>query len=230
MPFTQKTLDFMFENRLHDSRAWFEEHKDVYKQNVLRPLCELTEQLAGAMLKIDDQFVTEPRVDKTICRIRRDTRYSRDKSLYRDHMWIIFKRGKMHGTEVPGFYFEVNGAGFEYGCGFYQASTGYMSTMRSLILEKDDAFFKAQAAFEKQSVFHIEGICYKRPHYPQHEEPLRQWLERRNICLVADSGDFDLLFSDRLAKRLITDFQQIAPVYDFLLKTAQLEKQNHLIQ
>ena len=30
MPFSQKTLEFLFENRLRDSRDWYEEHKDLY--------------------------------------------------------------------------------------------------------------------------------------------------------------------------------------------------------
>lgn len=227
MPFTSKALDFLFENRLHDSRAWFEEHKESYRQEVLKPLCELTGRLSPVMLEIDPEFVTEPRVDKTICRIRRDTRFSKDKSLYRDHMWLIFKRGKMHGGEVPGFYFEINGNGFSYGCGFYQASTAYMRCMRAAVLRQDKAFQKAQQAFASQQVFHMEGECYKRPHYPQQEKDVRQWVERRNICFVADSADFDLLFSDRLADRIQKDFLLLKPVYDFLLQTAQQTQQNH---
>ena len=32
--FTKQTLDFLFENRLHDSKAWFEEHKEDYNRLV----------------------------------------------------------------------------------------------------------------------------------------------------------------------------------------------------
>ena len=65
-------------------------------------LRELIEKLTPAMLSIDSQFVTVPRADKIICRIWRDTRYSRDPSLYRNSMWIIFKRDRMHSTDYPG--------------------------------------------------------------------------------------------------------------------------------
>ena len=68
MPFSAKTLDFLFENRLHDSRIWFEEHKEEYQKQVLFPLQELVRQLTPHVLKIDSQFTTEPRVDRTICR------------------------------------------------------------------------------------------------------------------------------------------------------------------
>ena len=226
MPFSQKTLDFLFENRLHDSRIWFEEHKSDYRQYILEPLRELVRSLSPFMLEIDDQFTIDPRVDKTICRIWRDTRYSHDKSLYRDTMWIIFRRGeKMHTSEFPSLYFEITCTGFNYGTGFYHASTGYMETLRSLILAGSPAFQRAQDSFSRQSIFHMEGECYKRPHFPDQPDSLRQWLERRNISFCSENiADFPLLFSDQLVPYLVKGFQSIAPVYDFLLQTSYQEK------
>ncbi len=224
--FSKQTLDFLFENHMHDSRAWFEEHKADYNRFVLEPLRELVAALTPSMLEIDPGFTTEPQVDKTICRIRRDTRYSHDKSLYRDVMWIIFKEGKMHGTEVPGIYFEINCNNFNYGTGFYHASASYMNTMRSLILEDDKVFRKARRAYEGQKVFRMEGDCFKRPRYPEQPPKLRDWLERRGISFTAESRDFSILFSDRLVEKLIADFQVLRPIYQFLLHTARLERQN----
>lgn len=80
IPFSQKTLEFLFENRLHDSRSWFAEHKRDYQTLVLEPLRQLVQELSPTMLELDPQFQTEPKVDKTICRIWRDTRYTKDPS------------------------------------------------------------------------------------------------------------------------------------------------------
>lgn len=226
MPFSQQTLDFLFENRLHDSREWFAEHREPYQQLVLEPLRQIVRDLTPAMLELDRNFVTEPRVDKTISRIWRDTRYSRDPSLYRDSMWIIFKRGgKMHGTDYPGIFFEITCDGFHYGCGFYHASTGYLETMRSLILENAPEFQQAQKAYLGQDVFRMEGDCYKRPHYPQHPEALREWLERRGISFNAENHDLSLLFSDGLTQFLLDDLRKLFPIYRFLLFTAEKELQ-----
>ena len=41
MPFSPKTIDFLIENRLHDSREWFESHKKEYRDFVISPLREL---------------------------------------------------------------------------------------------------------------------------------------------------------------------------------------------
>jgi uncharacterized protein (DUF2461 family) len=92
--FSAKTLAFLEENHIRDSRVWFGEHKKEYRSYVLEPLRELVTALTPVMLELDGQFVVEPRVDKTICRIWRDTRFSHDPSLYRESMWVIFKRVK----------------------------------------------------------------------------------------------------------------------------------------
>lgn len=226
--FSQKTLDFLFENRMRNSKAWFEEHKEEYRTLVFEPLRELVEYLTPAALSIDPRLTTEARVDKTISRIRRDTRFSHDKSLYRDNMWFIFRRGKMHGTSVPSLYFEVTCDGFSYGSGFYCASTGYMDTLRKLVLAEDPYYQKAQKVLSENPAFHLEGECYKRPHYKDKPEEMRNWLERRNICASADSGDFDLLFSDRLAETLRKGLLAAAPLYDFFLYTAQVFEEQDL--
>lgn len=219
--FSAKTLEFLFENRLHDSREWHAEHKSDFQALVYEPLRELVIALTPTMLEIDGELCVEPRTDRTICRVRRDTRYSHDKSLYRDNMWIIFKRGRMHGTEVPGLYFEISQEGFNYGCGFYDASTSFMNTYRRLILEGDKTFLKAKKALDSQQVFQLVGDCYKRPHFPDQPEQLQTWLDRRGLSFIADSHDFDLLFSDRLPGKLKEDFALLKPLYDFLLYTSQ---------
>ena len=227
MPFSKQTLDFLIENRLHDSREWFGQHKNSYNRFVITPFKELVAALPPTMLKLDDQFTTEPRVDRTISRVWRDTRYSHDPALYRDNMWLIFKRGdRMHGSDYPGCYFEISAQGFVYGCGFYHASTGYMNTLRSLVLAEDPAFSAAQQAFSRQKVFVMEGECYKRPHFADKPPAQSQWLERRNISFNARCTDFDLLFSDHLAEHLIAGFQKLAPIYRFLLHAATQELQN----
>lgn len=42
---------------------------------------------------------------------------------------------------------------------------------------------------------------------------------------MAESSDFNLLFSDRLSQKLEKDFRVLAPIYHFLLHTSQAEQQ-----
>lgn len=214
-----ETLDFLFENKFRDSKEWFDEHKDAYQELVVTPFRSLAAALAPAMLELDDRLVTDPR--KVVSRIRRDTRFTHDKSIYRANLWIHFKQSKLFCTDPPGIYVDISGSGFKYGCGFYQASPKYMQKLREMVLENTPAFQAAQQALQKQHVFRLNGDLYKRTKFPDQPENLRLWLDRKGISFNAESKDFDLMFSDGLADKLIKDFKLMKPLYLFLLAVSQ---------
>ena len=67
-PFSQKTLDFLFENKMQDSRSWFWEHKKEYQTLVIEPLRQLVMDLSPAMLELDPEsaaFGGTPVIRKT---------------------------------------------------------------------------------------------------------------------------------------------------------------------
>ena len=216
MPFTSAAIDFLIENKLQDNREWFKEHKERYNKVLLEPFIELVTQLAPDMLKIDSQLITDARVDRTLSRIYRDTRFSKDKSLYRDNMWLIFMRQKKLYDGLPAFYFDLNPFGFSYGMGYYQASTASMNAIRQLIFDNASAFQKADKTFRKQAGFTMEGDVYKRSKYPDMPERQREWLDKKSLSFNRYSKDFDLLFSDKLADTLLEGFRLLKPIYDFL--------------
>ena len=108
MRITDEALDFLFINRINNSREFYQQHKSQYRALVVEPLAELVERLAPAVLSIDDQIDCTPKIGKCISRIHRDTRFSYDKSLYRDTAWIGFMRIKKLYNGLPGFFFEIS--------------------------------------------------------------------------------------------------------------------------
>jgi len=216
MPFTLKTIEFLVENHLMDSREWFKENKERYNREVLEPFVALVERLTPDMLEIDPQLITEPRVDRTLSRLHRDIRFSKDKTLYRENMWFVFMRDKKLYEGLPAFYFDLFPKGFSYGMGYYQASAASMASIRKLIQSGAPAFRKADKAFRNQTLFSMEGDAYKRSKYPDEPEQIRLWLDKKSVSFNCHSDDFDLLFSDGLADTLLDGFRLLAPIYDFL--------------
>ena len=217
MPFSEESLKFLFENRVVDSKAWFLEHRDEYERLVLEPMRELVKALEPAILSIDPLLICEPKIGRSISRIYRDTRFSHDKSIFRDVMWCVFIRDKKLYNGLPGFWFEFSPRVIRYGCGYYQASPDSMEAMRELIIADDKTFKAAQKALKNQSVFRLDGEKYKRSRRPEQPEEKREWLDRRDIGFITESEDFDLLFSDALADKLAADFKLLVPMYEFMM-------------
>lgn len=214
MPFSQRSVDFLFENRLHDSREWFNEHREEYRIYVTEPMKELILELTPTILKIDPLIEINP---ARISRLYRDMRLHPD-SIFRDHIWYTFSRTREQYHALPGFYFSIGAAGISYGCGYYCASAGSMNALRSLMLAGDDSFRQAFLAVEKQKTFSLYGDMYKRSKFPDQPEELRRWLDRKGIGLSCDTNDPGVMFSEKLAKKVASDFRRIAPFYDFCMK------------
>lgn len=221
MLITEATLRFLQENRLRNSREWYQEHKLDYRRLVTEPMAELAERLLPTMLELDPLFATEPNQGRHLSRINRDTRFSHDKSLYREVMWVVFTRDKKAWECPPGFVFEFSPDGFRYGCGYYSVPPKYMEAVRALILAGDPSYLAAKKAMDAQSTFHLEGEMYKRSRYPDRPEDERDWLDRKCLCWLCNSTDFPLLYSEDLYRPLAEGFRLLKPVYDFLWKAEE---------
>lgn len=218
MPFSNETLNFLFENRSNNSKEWFHAHKADYDSYVKKPFAELIAGLEPTIHTIDKEILCDSR---RISRIYRDTRFSKDKSLFRENMWCSLSRPK-DNRPMPEFYFVCGTSGISYGCGYYQMSREAIEAMRLLILSNDESFLKAKKAVEKQKVFAIGGDLYKRSKYPNQPEDIQLWLNRKNIYAYHDSKDFDLLFSEGLAQKVASDMKLLKNFYMFLLKAESM--------
>ncbi|MBN1220352.1 MAG: DUF2461 domain-containing protein, partial [Anaerolineae bacterium] len=106
--FAPETLEFLRNLKANNNKTWFEAHKQEYQEYLLQPLQALVADMGNFMLSIDPYFEVTPAVNKTISRIHRDTRFSRDKSSYKSTMWITFKRPRKDWQDAPAYFFELS--------------------------------------------------------------------------------------------------------------------------
>ncbi len=212
--FTKEAPKFLFENKLNNSKDWYDSHKGDYRKFVYDPFVELIKELAPVMTEIDGKIITVP--SKLISRVRRDTRFSKDKSLYRDNVWLVFLRDKSQMSTSPCFWFEISQKGSSYGIGYYGAETGAMAKMREMIMDRHPAFQSALSCYEAQKEFVIGGEMFKRSRFPDQPENLKLWLDRKNIYFESVQNDFKLAFSRELPDILKNGYKRLKPIYDFL--------------
>ena len=81
----EEMYQFFWEIAFQNHREFFEANRDRYKRVVQEPMRALAAELLPTALSLNPSF--NQRVTTIVSRIRRDTRYSHDKSPYRDHVW-----------------------------------------------------------------------------------------------------------------------------------------------
>lgn len=217
--FSPKTLKFLRGLKANNNKAWFEAHRADYEEYVLEPLRNLVIDLGEFMLEIDPFFEIAPVVNKTISRIYRDTRFSKDKSPFRSTVWITFKnRSRDWTTLVSGYFFELSPSSYRYGMGFYNAAPAIMSKFREMIDKNPREFLQAISFFSKQKTFVIEGDKYKRIIDKSKPKEIQDWYQRKNLYLVCNRKIDDILFSGKLVDDLASGFNLVAPFYHYLQK------------
>ena len=217
--FSPKTLKFLRSLKAYNNKTWFQAHRADYEEYVLQPLRDLVTDLGDFILDIDPSFEITPAVNKTISRIYRDTRFSKDKSPFRSTVWFTFKNQKKDWTtHVCGYFFELSIDSYRYGMGFYNAAPVIMSRFREMIDDNPKEFLKAISFFDKQKTFVLEGENYKRIIDKTKPEKIQEWYQRRNMYLVCNRKIDDVLFSNKLVDDLATGFNLIAPFYHYLQK------------
>lgn len=215
--FSSKTFQFLIENRLNNSKEWYLEHKSDYEHYLLMPLIALSTSLTSTVNAIDDQIITVSRVNKTISRIYRDTRFSKDKSLYREDFWLSFKRDKKCYPNYPELFFVATPNCYLYGTGYYEMSSESLECMRELIMQGDPMFKNALLALNSRPDFIIDGDKYKRSRHPDQPEYLREWLDRKYISIQVKSDNFAELYEGKIADKIIDAYNHMEPIYKFFV-------------
>ena len=151
-------LMLLAENRFNDSKEFYEAHKKQINEQVVIPMRCIVADLSGLLETINPDFILDTR--RCLSRVRRDTRYTNDKSLYRENLWLMFRHQK-NELPTPGFWFEIWPDGYNYGCGVRSASPRFMELWRAQIRENPNPLLGAteQAA---AAGFKIDDNSYKR--------------------------------------------------------------------
>lgn len=216
--FRAETFSFLQENKLRNSKDWFEKNRKTYNYYVLWPLQSLVTDLTPTIQAIDENIEVTPSINKTISRIYRDTRFSKDKSLFREDIWISFKRRLNSNFSLPEFYFYATPQHYEYGMGYYSADKRAMDLLKEAIVAHPGAFREAIAFLKSpQNPFAFISEKYKRGSATEVPEEFRDWMRVKTFHFPFKREFDDSLFSGKLVGEIVEGYNLLAPLYQFIL-------------
>ena len=213
--FNDNTFDFLLQIAFNNNREFYEENKANFLENVKAPLILLESELAPIMLKCDPNIRTGRRV---ISRIFRDTRFSKDKSMFRDHMWIGYTRNGGSDNKTFGFYFEITPVSYGYGMGSYGADAKSMEAFRQKIMTAPNKFLRSTNYNRLLKSFEFRGEDYKRLKYKEGPKKILDIVNKRYFYFSFSSNDLDNAKSPKLKDEVINAFNELIPLYKFFVE------------
>lgn len=214
--FTDDTVEYLMDLKFHNSTDFFHATHDRYVEMVQKPFYELIEDLSSDMLKIDASFEIRPH--KCLSRIHRDTRFSRDKSPYRDHLWFLFRKAAEPREGSVFYFFEFGPQRLDWGMGVWGDNRELFDLFRKHLRANPEGTLALLDDMELgRRRLYLGGREFKRMEIPAEIPPrLRRWYCARDLYIGKIEPDYGLAFSERLLKEIRRDFKAVSPLYRLL--------------
>ena len=197
--YTDETFEFFMAIRFNNNRDFFQASHDWYLRAVREPSLRLAEVLGPVIEAMDENM--ERRANRVVSRINRDLRFSRDKSPYRDYIWLAWRVPGEQRSTTLGVYFDISDQGSSYGMGYYEDNRPLMNALRRRMASEPEAILEAMAL----GCFPIAGDI----------ESVREWItpgvngilvDPYTVPFLVDPSDYDTI------SRMITRITSVVSV------------------
>lgn len=221
MPFTPAALRFFRQLATHNEKAWFEAHREEYELEVRAPMRELIEEMDVHLARLAPEIGGDPR--RSMFRIHRDIRFSKDKSPYKTNAacWF-YHRGASRGVGTEssdgsaGFYFHLQPGKSFVGGGLWMPSRPQLTRLRTAIADDPTGFERAVRALPKRyGGLSTESMLTRMPRGYPDSHPAAQWLRYQSFTSGRPVTDVQAT-SRTLPKLLARDFEGMVPLVRWL--------------
>ena len=155
--FSPDFFTFFEELAASNTREWFAANKDRYKDVVQGELSDFVSAMAPRLARISKHYLADPRPNgKTIFRIYRDVRFSKDKRPYKEHAACHFRHSGEADVHGPGYYFHLEPKEIVIGGGIWKPDPADLNKIRSAIVSDAKAWSRVIGNAQLKTVF--EGV------------------------------------------------------------------------
>ncbi len=169
--------------RENNSTGWFTAHRADYDEHVLAPARSFVMAMGDRLHSIAPGINADPRINRSLFRINRDTRFSRDKSPFKTHLGIWLWEGLGPRMECSGFYIHIEPGLCILGTGIYRFTGELLERYRERVTDRrhGPALRKAVDEALASGPYTLGGEHYKR--VPRGYDP-----EHPNARLLLHNG------------------------------------------
>ena len=216
--FPRQCVTFWRQLKKNNDKVWFDAHRDDYEQHVKAPAQAFVAAMGERLIAISRTVEFEPRVNKSLFRINRDIRFSKDKTPYKTHMGILFWDGGKR-MACPGFYFQLDPARVLLAAGMHMFDKPMLQTYRDAVVHPKHGPALVRAIKKVEAAGHsVMGKHYKRipkGYDPEHKNA--ELLLHNGMGAMTEHPIPDELYSAELIDWCFTRYKAMAPLHTWLL-------------
>jgi uncharacterized protein (TIGR02453 family) len=161
--FTRQGLDFLDGLAAHNDKTWFDANRSGFDEGLMEPGKAFIVALGDVLnARVGPGIHAEPRVNGSIFRINRDTRFSADKTPYKTHFDMFLWQGEGRSRECPGYYLRITPETVHLGAGMHGFPKPMLVAYRDAVVnpKRGPRLVEITSELEKR-----KGVSLPEPHY-----------------------------------------------------------------
>ena len=221
--FTPKAFTFLRGIAKNNRKEWFEEHRADFEREIKRPLALLVEEVDVHLATIAPEIVGSPK--KSVFRIHRDVRFSKNKAPYKTHAacWFFHRdAGRGVGTEAAhggaGFYFHMEPGKSFAGGGIWMPPRSALTKIRQALtddLEGFEEIVKGRTFRRRFGDLDTDSMLTRLPRGFSADHPAAAWLRYQSFTAFTALTS-DEITSPTLPQTLAKQYAAMGPFVRWL--------------
>lgn len=218
--FPPETVAFLKGIAEHNDKEWFAAHRALYEAGYVDPARAFVDAIGPELRKISPTVQFEPKIGASIGRVNRDTRFSRDKRLYKDNLDLLFWHGDRKGWTHPAFFLRITADAVWLGSGMHHIEGDLLTRYRDAVVDDRSGQALAAAIAEVEDAGDYMVGSMPRKSFPRgydKNSPPAKYLLWEGLPAMARMSTEDTMKPD-FAERALAHFRNTWPVGRWLLQ------------
>jgi uncharacterized protein (TIGR02453 family) len=222
--FSRRTFAWLRQIEANNTKAWFNEHRQRYEEDVRAPALAYIEEMVAPLRKISPHFTALARKSGgSLMRVHRDMRFARDSAPYKTNVGIQFRHERGRDVHAPGYYVHIEPGQCFIGAGIWRPEPAALRAIRMEIADRPEAWRRASGARRFTEKFDLSGEQLSRP--PRGfapDAPCMDALRRKDFIALTEVSDAFVCRAD-LPAATAALFSRTTPLMRFLCGALDLD-------
>ncbi len=218
--FPQSTIKFLTALSKNNNKVWFEKNRVRYDFELLQPAIQFVIDLGEKLSEISPNIYAIPKVDKSIFRLYRDVRFSKNKAPFKTNLGLYFWEGRGKKMECSGLYFHIEPKLFFLGAGMYMFTKDQLKKYREIVSDpvKGKELSDIVNKILKNKKYQLGGRLQETPPGIDPDYKYRELLLHSGLYVSYESTNFNELTKNDPVNFSFKIFKEMYPLHKWFVE------------
>jgi len=218
--FSKKGIEFLKEVEKNNTKEWFEAHRHIWQKEIRDKSISFVLEMGETLQILEPEINFEPKTGKSLFKIYRDTRFSKDKTPIKSKIGHIFWQGNGHKMQSSSFYLHYNKDSYFIASGIRAFKPPLLKKYREYIKNENHSQELKEILFEiEKKGYNLPTDRYKRvPKEFDEDFTFKDLTLFKSMFAYKEYMIDEIFFSDKIIDRCFNIYKDLHHLQKWVYK------------